>query len=82
MLKRVENKNVFYSLDKTSEDAFEFAKNNAINIHVNHSNVSKEFIKNMHLFGLKISTGVVNDKDIAEKLIRHDVDYVFTDILE
>jgi hypothetical protein len=24
----------------------------------------------------------VNDKEVAERLIRHDVDYVFTDILE
>ncbi len=82
LLKKVENKSVFFSLDKTSDEAFEFAKNNAINIHMNHSNVSKDFIKNMHLFGLKVSAGIVNDKDIAEKLIRNDVDYVFTDILE
>ena len=36
----------------------------------------------MHLFGLKVSTGVVNDKELAEKLIKYDIDYVFTDILE
>lgn len=36
----------------------------------------------MHLLGLKVSVEVVNDKSLAEKLIKYDVDYIFTDILE
>ena len=42
----------------------------------------KEIVKKMHLLGLKVSVEVVNDKSLAEKLIKYDVDYIFTDILE
>jgi len=80
--KKVENNRLYLSVDKITEDAFDFCKNNGFNIDVRHTPVTKEIVKRMHLIGLKVSTGVVNDKDLAEKLIKYDVDYVFTDILE
>ena len=80
--KKVENNNLFLQVDKTNEDVFDFCKNHGFNVHVSYHHVTKDFVKNMHLIGLKVSTGVVNDKEVAEKLIKHDVDYVFTDILE
>ena len=80
--KKVDNNNIFLSVDKTNEDVFDFCKNHGFNAHVNYHHLNKDFVKNMHLIGLKVSTGVVNEKDVAEKLIKHDVDFVFTDILE
>lgn len=80
--KKVENNNIFLCVDKTTDDVFDFCKNHGFNVHVNYHHVTKDFVKNMHLIGLKVSTGVVNEKDVAEKLIKYDVDFVFTDILE
>ncbi len=80
--KKVNNSNIFLSVERTNEDVFDFCKNHGFNVHVNYHHVTKDFVKNMHLIGLKVSTGVVNDKEVAEKLIKHDVDFVFTDILE
>lgn len=82
LLKKVDSKNLFYRISKTSDELFDYCKNNGINAHVTQSNATKEFVKNMHLYGLKVSTGIVNDKDNAEKLIKYDIDYIFTDILE
>ncbi len=82
LLKKVEKKYLFLVINKSSDEAFEYCKNHGINVHVTHGTVSKEFIKNMHLYGLKVSTGTVNDKEQAEKLIKYDIDYIFTDILE
>ncbi|HPJ23598.1 MAG TPA: glycerophosphodiester phosphodiesterase [Bacillota bacterium] len=80
--KKIENSRIFIDVDKMSEDTFDFCKNNGFNAHIKANHVSVEVVKRMHLIGLKVGTGVVNDKDLAEKLIKHDVDYVFTDILE
>ncbi len=80
--KRVENSRIFLNVDKPDEETFDFCKNNGFNMNVKYSHVNSETVKRMHLIGLKVSTGVVNDKDLAEKLIKHDVDFVFTDILE
>ncbi|XMB71989.1 glycerophosphodiester phosphodiesterase family protein [Mycoplasmatota bacterium WC30] len=82
LTKKVDRNHLFLDVEKTSEEVFDFCKNNGFNANISYNNVSKEFVKRMHLIGLKVSTGVVNDKDVAEKLIKHDVDYVFTDILE
>jgi len=80
--KKVDNNRIFINVDKTDDDTFDFCKNNGFNMNIKFTHVTKEIVKKMHLIGLKVSTGVVNDKDLAEKLIKHDVDFVFTDILE
>lgn len=80
--KNVENSNLFYSTENVTDEVFDFCRNNGFNLNLPVSNVDKDVIKNMHLFGLKVSTGVVNEKELAEKLIKYDIDYVFTDILE
>lgn len=80
--KKVEHQNIFLDTDKVNEDSFDFCKTHGFNMNVKYKQVTKEVVKEMHLVGLKVSTGVVNDKEIAEKLIKHDVDFVFTDILE
>lgn len=82
LAKRVDHSNIFLSNEKVTDDVFDFCKNHGFNLNIPDNKVNKDIIKNMHLFGLKVSTGVVNDKDLAEKLIKYDIDYVFTDILE
>jgi len=80
--KNFPNNDIFLSVSKVDEDVFDFCKNNGFNLHIDANHLNKEIVKNMHLIGLKVSVGVVNDKTQAEKLIKNDVDYVFTDILE
>ena len=80
--KKVEHSSLYYEVDKVDDETFDFCKNNQFNVFVESQNISKETVKEMHLIGLKVGTGVVNDKELAEKLIVHDVDIVFTDILE
>ena len=82
LAKNVDHNNIFYSTNKVNEETFDFCKKNGFNLNLPVNKVQKDIIKNMHLFGLKVSTGVVNDKELAEKLIKYDIDYVFTDILE
>ncbi|MBI9008731.1 MAG: hypothetical protein JEZ05_01760 [Tenericutes bacterium] len=82
LAKKVNHSNIYYSVDKVKEEDFDFCKTNGFNINIESNHVTKEIVKEMHLVGLKVSTGVVNDKELAEKLIIHDVDYIFTDILE
>jgi glycerophosphoryl diester phosphodiesterase len=80
--KKVDNHSIFLDVDHPSAEAFDFCKNHGFNMNISYHNISDELVKDMHLIGLKVSAGVVNDKEVAERLIRHDVDYVFTDILE
>ncbi len=80
--KTVENHQIFLKVNKPEEEDFDFCKNHGFSLHVKHHNATAEVVKRMHLIGLKVSTGVVNEKEVAEKLIKHDVDFVFTDILE
>jgi glycerophosphoryl diester phosphodiesterase len=80
--KHIENNKLFLFVKSPDDDIFDFCKNNGFNIYVKQQNLTKEFIKNMHLIGLKVATGVVDDKIQAEKLIKFDVDFIFTNILE
>lgn len=80
--KKVDHLNIFLKVEKASDDSFDYCKNNGFNLYIDSESVSKEIVKDMHLIGLKVCAGVVNDKELAEKLIKHDVDFVFTDILE
>ncbi|MBN2540260.1 MAG: hypothetical protein JXB08_01915 [Bacilli bacterium] len=82
LAKQLDANKLFLTVDKPDQDSFEFCKNHGFNLHIKAGHLTKDIVKDMHLFGLKVSTGVVNDKTLAEKLIKHDVDYVFTDILE
>jgi hypothetical protein len=49
---------------------------------LNHDSLEKEYVKKFHLIGLKVMTGVVNDKENAEKMIKLDIDHILTEILE
>ncbi len=81
-LKKNTKNNIFLAVKKVDEETFDFCKKNGFNLHIEVNNFDKEIVKKMHLLGLKVSVEVVNDKSLAEKLIKYDVDYIFTDILE
>jgi glycerophosphoryl diester phosphodiesterase len=73
---------LFYQARICDEESLDYCQKNGINLYVNHQILKREFIKTLHLVGLKVATGVVDDKDLAEKMIKYDVDYLFTNILE
>lgn len=80
--KKIDHSQMYLNVEKFNDEVYDFCNNNGFNIFVKHHHLTKDLVKTMHLVGLKVGTGVVNDKELAERLIIYDVDYVFTDILE
>ncbi len=80
--KSVDNNKLFLYTAKPDDSTLDFCKNNGINLYVKHQNLTSELIKRMHLIGLKVATGVIDDKIQAEKFIKFDIDFIFTNILE
>ncbi len=80
--KSVENSKIFFRDDNPTEDTFDYCKNNGFNVFVRHQTLTSELIKRMHLIGLKVATGTIDEKMLAEKYIKYDVDFIFTNILE
>jgi glycerophosphoryl diester phosphodiesterase len=80
--KNVENSKIFLADEKPSEETFDFCKNNGFNLFVKHQNLSNDLIRKMHLIGLKVATGAIDDKMLAERFIKYDIDFIFTNILE
>lgn len=64
------------------EGYIEFCEKNHVNIDILHDKVDDNLIKRMHLIGLKVAVWTVDDKDLAEKLIKMGVDYITSNILE
>lgn len=73
---------LFYHARFVDDDTLDYCQKHGINLYLDHHKLKKELIKDMHLVGLKVITGVVNEKETAEKMIKYDVDYLFTSILE
>ncbi|QWB99592.1 hypothetical protein KHQ88_05355 [Mycoplasmatota bacterium] len=82
MLKNIEAKRIFYKHSDLSLANYEFCNKHKVNLYLDKHYLDKEYIKKYHLIGLKTMTGIVNDKDNAEKIIKYDIDYIFTNILE
>ncbi len=82
LAKQVDTQHLFYDVLKLSTDDLDFCKNKGFNLHADYQHLSVKTIKELKLIGLKVSTGIINDKETAERLIKHDVDLVFTSILE
>ncbi|MFW5794215.1 MAG: glycerophosphodiester phosphodiesterase family protein [Bacillota bacterium] len=80
--KNIDTSHIFYVLKALSQDNYEYCNKNKLNVYFNKNLVDKNFIKKVHLIGLKTITGIINDKNQAEKFIKLDVDFIFTDILE
>jgi hypothetical protein len=53
-----------------------------VNAYLSTDLLKQEYIKKCHLIGLKVMSGVVNEKEVAEKLVKLDIDYILSDILE
>lgn len=82
LVKQADPQHLFYEVTKLDRDDLDFCKNKGFNLHADYQHLSMKTIKEMHLIGLKVSAGVINDKETAERLIKHDIDLVFTSILE
>ncbi len=74
--------NIFYHEKDDFVDTLEFCQKQGVNLYVDYHKLKRDYVKNLHLVGLKVITGVVNEKDIAEKMIKYDIDFLFTSILE
>ncbi|MFA7076070.1 MAG: glycerophosphodiester phosphodiesterase family protein [Candidatus Izemoplasmatales bacterium] len=73
---------LYYNARFVDENTLDYCQKNGINLYVDHQKIKRDYVKDLHLVGLKVITGVVNDKDTAEKMIKYDVDFLFTNILE
>ncbi|MDD4070144.1 MAG: glycerophosphodiester phosphodiesterase family protein [Candidatus Izemoplasmatales bacterium] len=82
-LKKIFPANSLYYYSRIVDDeSLDYCKKYGINLYVDHHKLKRDYIKNLHLVGLKVISGVVNDKEVAEKMIKFDVDFLFTNILE
>jgi glycerophosphoryl diester phosphodiesterase len=74
---------VLYYLTWTMDDhVFELCENNQINLDIDYKQIDEATIKKYHLIGLKVAVYTVDDKEIAERLIKLGVDFITTNILE
>ncbi|MGD9760820.1 MAG: glycerophosphodiester phosphodiesterase family protein [Candidatus Izemoplasmatales bacterium] len=73
---------LYYHARLVDDDTLDYCQKHGINLYLDHQKLKRDYIKNLHLVGLKVITGVVNDKEQAEKMIKFDVDFLFTNILE
>jgi glycerophosphoryl diester phosphodiesterase len=73
---------LYYHARMVDDDTLDYCQKHGINLYLDHHKLKRDHIKDLHLVGLKVITGVVNDKETAEKMIKYDVDFLFTNILE
>ncbi len=67
---------------KMSDKNLDFCEKHQIHLDISYEYVDETIIKRMHLIGLKVACWTVDDKDVAEKLIKLGVDYITSNILE
>lgn len=65
-----------------SDKVLEFCERYKIHLDIYHEAIDETTVKRLHLIGLKINVWTVDDKEIAEKLIKMGVDYITSNILE
>lgn len=82
MLKTIKANQIYYKHPNLDIAHYEFCNKHKVNIYLDRHFLNKDYVKKCHLIGLKSMAGVVNDKELAEKIIKLDVDYIFTNILE
>jgi glycerophosphoryl diester phosphodiesterase len=83
VLRKVFPANILYYYARIADDsAIDYCQKHGINLYVDYHKMKKDLVKAMHLVGLKVITGVVNEKETAEKMIKYDVDFLLTNILE
>lgn len=67
---------------QASDQILEFCEKNQIGLDVKYDAIDEAAVKRLHLVGLKVNVWTVDDKEMAEKLIKMGVDYITTNILE
>lgn len=82
LLKLVEASHLFLVHENLDQSEYEFCNKHKINVYLEYHYLDKEYVKKCHLIGLKVMTGIINDKETAEKTIKMDMDYIMTNILE
>lgn len=73
---------LFYLVSQINEDVIDFCEKNQIHLDADYKEVDETLIKRFHLMNLKVCVYTVDDKEVAEKLIKLGVDYITTNILE
>ncbi|QLY40023.1 hypothetical protein HF295_03775 [Hujiaoplasma nucleasis] len=82
LLESVPANQIFFHHLELNQINDEFSNKHKVNIYLDKKNIDKEFVKKCHLIGLKVMTGQVDDKETAEKIVKLDIDYIQTSILE
>ncbi len=80
--KALPDQSIYYLTGSVNESVFDICEKNRFNLDAEYQAVTEAGVKRLHLVGLKVCVYTVNDKDIAEKLIKIGVDFITTDILE
>lgn len=82
LVKLIDPKQIFFYHQNLSQNEFELSNKYKMNAYIDQLHLDKAYVKKCHLIGLEVMTGVINDKETAEKIIKMDVDYILTNILE
>lgn len=69
-------------LSEVTDKSFDFCEKHQIGLDVQFDKVDEDVLKKAHLIGLKVAVWTVDDKAVAEKLIKMGVDYITSNILE
>ena len=67
---------------KVNEDILLFCERNQVHLDAHYEYVDEAMIKRLHLIGLKVAVWTVDDKEVAERLIKQGVDFITSNILE
>ncbi len=73
---------LYFLAEKLTEKVFEFCEKHQIHLDVHYDQLDDAAIKRLHLIGLKVAVWTVDDKEIAERLIKLGVDFITSNILE
>ena len=80
--KRLPEQSVQYLFFEATEEILQNLLADRIDVDAKHTTLTEELIKTYHNAGLKVNCWTVDDKEIAERLVRWGVDYITTNILE
>jgi glycerophosphoryl diester phosphodiesterase len=73
---------MMYLMSEVTEKGVEFCEKHQIGMDVHYEQCSEDLLKRAHLIGLKVAVWTVDDKTVAEKLIKMGVDFITSNILE
>lgn len=73
---------MMYLMSEVTEKGIDFCEKHQIGMDVYWEAVNEDFLKRAHLVGLKVAVWTVDDKAVAERLIKMGVDFITSNILE